>query len=202
MRLTKAEVTAGFCALCIAACNPVETVSKAYSLWANEPIAQEAYPDLNPQQAQLRYANDKMRALLSQLPTQAERQLAAAHFYYGFQHTNSRAVVAYCAQVGVDVSRFSRIFKSMHHREEAAAKAILTAHGVSEESVWSQKKARAIAAAQYALVNARDNAQTDMICRDMKENPGRYLVAQTFSAHFPYAMAVMETPVQTAQNSF
>lgn len=133
MRLTKAEITAGFCALCLAACNPVETVSKAYSLWANEPTAQEAYPDLNPQQAQLRYANDEMRYLLSALPTPAERQLAAA---------------------------------------------------------------------QYALANARDNAQSDVICRDMKENPDRYLIAQTFSAHFPYAMAVMETPVQTAQNGF
>lgn len=201
MRYIKTGLAITTFAFILAACEPVETAANTYGIWANKSSAKTAYPNLKPQQAQVRYANDKMREILKALPNDAERQLAAAHFYYGFQHTNSRAVASYCAEVGLDVSRYASIFKSMHTKEEASARAILDAHGISEEDVWQAKKKRAIAAAKYGLMSAGGNSGSYTICSDMRKNPSRYLISNTFGVIFPYAMRVMTKPVQTASNT-
>jgi len=111
------------------------------SWWGSIEKARQAYPNLHPNEARETYTNEQRYEYFRSEKDPHKRHLMAAIIYLDYAQENTRARIAQCESLGVDISAFESNFEGQHKSEDSATDLILGQHNISRDMVWLTSRA-------------------------------------------------------------
>ena len=165
------------------------------SWWGSIEKARQAYPNLHPNEARETYTNEQRYEYFRSEKDPHKRHLMAAIIYLDYAQENTRARIAQCESLGVDISAFESNFEGQHKSEDSATDLILGQHNISRDMVWDRNKLEMMANANNNLLVIGGLKDTAVICADIKSKP------QTFAQRFYFAndMPIVAAQLKQAQ---
>ena len=129
--------------------------------------ATKARPDLPASQA---YQQAASKQATTKLANQAGDKQAetAADMYWGFLFVNTRARVAFCRNLGIDISSFATAFERLHAAETAQAHAIYRRlSSVTEDDLYQKLKSQMLKTVGDDMtgVAKASNVSTTAVCQ-------------------------------------
>jgi len=201
-------MSAAILALTLSACGggSGKTVDKLSAMQADIAVwkmgdeAQKAYPHMSLEKAKLRYANQKLFEAFRQYEAPEDKQLLAGLVYLGFAQLNTRARVAYCGNMNVDITGFSNALKRQHSGEERAIDIVLAHHGYTRDQIWEKQKRHAMASVKADLMAAGGHNGSYSACSALKKKPQKFVSQMHFSKRLPQASRQLKTAMKTKRS--
>lgn len=160
--------------------------------------AEEEYPQLPKHEAHKRFANAEFDRMYMAFETGEERRALAAAYFLGFSALNGRAIPEYCGEMNRDLSKFADGFEQQNRRELKAYRDFLETQGMTEDAAWAKVRRRAMSAAKFQLMEAGGLSKGSWgVCKDVEDNPFKYLARAKFADTFPSAARVLNAAPQS-----
>lgn len=123
-------------------------------------VAAEKYPDLPPDEAAARVAEERNAARMESHGV-PDRQILAAVGFSTFYRANTSARSSYCTDAGVDISPFIAAFQQAHGVELSTAEAIFRTSGTDFDQDWQALRPSAEAWARDDMQQIASQRGTD-----------------------------------------
>lgn len=123
-----------------------------------------------------------------------ERQAHAASAFWGFYLWRTRATQEYCAAFGISLTQYAAEFSRQHEREMAAASAIYTELGLTQDDSWTMLAEYLHGVVAEALGDQADAPPAETLCRAIRDYSPRTIAAFHLSSSLPEVHAALMAP--------
>jgi len=168
-----------------ATANLLRDIQTEMKSWNMTSEAKKAYPGLSPEEATKTYARKMMHSYFRKTESSEKRELMAAMVYLGYAQLNTHARPAYCNEMNVNISSFSKKFADRHQKEDQAVNMILAKHKLTSEKIWEKNKRQSRVIVKNDLMRAAGLRGTYALCSDIKSNPQKYANSFNFKKTMP-----------------